>query len=135
MGKGEFNGYLVYTCGVLLQPTEASVDYFSVVDWRSNNLNPGMYYRMYEKRLCPCFDFVNKQAAANNRPAFITIPGLGCGMFAGRFKGQLEEHLDQALRDILTMHGAKWPNIKAVYFDPYVDKQLKREVRIHNFMY
>jgi len=135
MHKPEINGYLVYTCGVLLQPTSTSVDYFSIVNWQSDKIDPERYCRMYEKRLCPCFDFANKQAGINQKPAFITIPGLGCGMFAGRFKGQLEEHLDDTLRKILTKHGANWPNIKAVYFDPYVDKQMKREEKINNITY
>ncbi len=56
---------------------------------------------------------------SKNRKALITIPGIGCGQFAGKFWGQLEEKLKEAIITLLEKHGQQLTHIKAVYYDPY----------------
>ena len=53
------------------------------------------------------------------KPALVTVPGLGCGQFAGPFAGKLGAALQAVLEKFLTLHGASFPNLKAVYFDPF----------------
>lgn len=53
------------------------------------------------------------------KEAFITLPGLGCGQFAGEFRGQLAEKLRAALSKMLDTHKDKLTKIKGVYFDPF----------------
>src|SRR5438445_194245 len=76
------------------------------------------YFRLYERRLLPVFRYVNHQAG-RERSALLTIPGLGCGQFAGPFRGRLGAELRDALEKFLEKHGAAFPNLKAVYFDPF----------------
>ena len=38
---------------------------------------------LYERRLLPVFQHVNSIAATQGKSALLTIPGLGCGCFAG----------------------------------------------------
>lgn len=82
-------------------------------------LNREGYYGLYERRLLPVFQHVNDSAAATGKHALLTIPGLGCGQFAGPFAGQLGIELQAVLERFLTQHGESFPHIKAVYFDPY----------------
>lgn len=58
-------------------------------------------------------------AAARGKEALLTIPGLGCGQFAGPFRGQLGERLQTVLERFLVKHGTSFPGLKAVYFDPF----------------
>ncbi len=77
------------------------------------------YYRLYERRLLPSFMYANEIAEKTGRKAVITIPGIGCGQFAGRFRGQLGSFLKTTLKSFLENHGNGLTNIRAVYFDPY----------------
>lgn len=114
-----FQGELLYTPGALLrndagcEPADwAAVTEHSLLDY-------GKYYALYERRLLPVLKYANEKANQANKKAFITIPGLGCGMFAGRFQGALGEYLKRALVDLLTKYAAELAHIKAVYYDPY----------------
>jgi hypothetical protein len=49
----------------------------------------------------------------------VTVPGLGCGQFAGPFQGRLGTRLQTVLERLLIDHGDSFPNVRAVYFDPY----------------
>ena len=64
------------------------------------------------------FRHVDANAATRNTSALLTIPGLGCGQFAGPFRGHLGAALQTVLERLLTTHGASLPNIRAVYYDP-----------------
>jgi len=77
------------------------------------------YYDLYKRRLLPLFEYVQKQAGTHKKKAIITIPGLGCGVFGGSFKGTLGIQLQQVLLDLLTNHINQFPNISLVYYDPY----------------
>jgi hypothetical protein len=89
-------------------------------------LNPDRYYRLYERRFLPGFIYANELAKQNGKMALITIPGMGCGQFAGIFRGQLGSKLKETLMNFLQTHGSKFSNIKVVYYDPYQECENER---------
>jgi hypothetical protein len=76
------------------------------------------YYKLYRRRLLPVFRYINDRAR-RHRSALVTVPGLGCGQFAGPFRGRLGRRLQAVLARLLDEHGAGWPHLRTVYFDPY----------------
>ena len=112
-----FEGTLVFTAGALLRNDSG----YTPADWEEVTQNKQFYYQgyyqLYERRLMPVFDYINQQST--KKAAVISIPGLGCGMFAVPFKGMLGAYLERALCDLLKQHGDRWSNIRAVYYDPY----------------
>lgn len=114
-----FGATLIYTPGALLKNGTGN----QAADWGEITVNDQIdseaYCRLYERRLLPSFIYANDIAGSVDKKAFITIPGLGCGQFAGRFRGDLGLELRNALIQLLRTHGGRFPNIKAVYFDSY----------------
>lgn len=92
-------------------------------DWDDVTINgqidPDAYYRLYERRLSPGFLYADREARLNNCQAFITIPGIGCGAFAGKFYGLLGAELKRTMIRFLENYCDLLPNIRAVYYDPY----------------
>lgn len=114
-----FHGTLVFTPGALLRNGRGKVP----ADWEEVTTPDGQlsaegYYRLYRRRLLPVLKCINDQAG-KPQSAFITVPGLGCGQFAGPFRRTLGARLAIVLRTLLEEHGASLPNLRAVYFDPY----------------
>ena len=114
-----FPGTLVFTPGALLRNGKGNTP----ADWgevtRDGDLWEEGYHRLYERRLLAVFAFIDAEARRQGRPAFVTVPGLGCGQFAGPFHGQLGSRLQRVLHRILAEHGAAFSHVRAVYFDPY----------------
>jgi hypothetical protein len=115
-----FAGTLIFTPGALLRNGRGQTP----ADWAEvtladGTLDPEGYYGLYERRLLPVFQHVNASAASQGKSALLTIPGLGCGQFAGPFRGQLGAALQTVLERFLKKHGASFPHIKAVYYDPF----------------
>jgi hypothetical protein len=125
-----FTATLIFTPGALLRNGHNLVP----VDWervtRDGEFDFDGYYRLYERRLLPGFTYIDRVAKASHKKAFITIPGLGCGQFAGKFKGQLGEQLKNTLIKLIETHGNKFPHIKAIYYDPYSECENHR-TKIH----
>jgi hypothetical protein len=121
-----FEGVLLYTPGALLRNDggKEPADWSAVTE--ANVLNYKKYYELYERRLLPLLVHANEEALKVNKKAFITIPGLGCGMFAGRFQGKLGVLLKRVLVDLLEKYGAQFSNIEAVYYDPYQECENER---------
>jgi len=117
--ESPFNATLLYVPGALLRNDRDNVS----ADWEettiNGKLNSAAYYALYERRLLPSFIYANDAAMSKNKHAFITIPGLGCGQFAGKFQGQLGTELRRVLIEILEKFSSRFSNIRAVYFDPY----------------
>ncbi len=125
-----FPGTLVFTPGALLRNGRGQTP----ADWAEVTRPDGSlcragYFHLYQRRLLPVFAHVNA-LAAGSRPALVTIPGLGCGQFAGPFQGMLGPELQTVLETILTIHGASFPNIRAVFYGPYSECSNSR-VEIH----
>ena len=124
-------GTLVFTPGALLLNgrgcTPADWDEVTLPD---DSLDPEGYHGLYERRLLPVFQHVDAIAAAQGKPALLTIPGLGCGCFAGPFAGKLGAALQTVLERFLETHGASFPNIRAVYYDPF-NECSNRRIEFH----
>ncbi len=122
-----FSATLVYVPGALLRNASGGLpaDFREVTDERKK-LDFEAYYGLYQRRLLPVFRHIDAQAESDGKKALITLPGLGCGQFAGPFKGQLGERLNQVLQKFLQQHADELPHIKAVYYDPYQECNNKR---------
>lgn len=114
-----FCATLLYVPGALLRNGRGKTP----ADWDEVTINEQVddnsYYLLYERRWLPLFIYADSVAGSNNREAFITIPGLGCGQFAGKFRGQLGEKLRKTLIKFLENHSRNFSSIRAVYYDPY----------------
>lgn len=130
-----FSGVLVFTPGALLRNRYG----YTPADWNevtktNGQLSKEGYYKLYRRRLLPVLQYINANAGAP-RSAFVTIPGLGCGQFAGPFAGQLGERLQGVLQRLLQEQGSSLSNIKAVYFDPYSEcENFRDEIQGISFM-
>lgn len=114
-----FPGMLIFVPGALLRSGSGNTP----ADWNEavapgGQLSREGYYRLYRRRLFPVFRYINGHAT-HPRSAFVTVPGLGCGQFAGPFQGRLGTQLESVLQRFLDEHGTSFTNVKAVYFDPY----------------
>ncbi|OQA10018.1 MAG: hypothetical protein BWY66_00311 [bacterium ADurb.Bin374] len=87
-------------------------------------------YRLYERRLLPALLHADEIATEHGKKALITIPGLGCGQFAGPFRGKLGRELEFALKALLETHGKRLSHVTCVYYDPYDECDNTRS-RIH----
>jgi len=114
-----FNATILYTPGALLQNGRRCepADWAEVVS--DGQINYQGFYSLYARRLLPSFCYANNVAKSNKVKALITVPGLGCGCFAGPFRGQLGALLKDVLVDFLSKYIQHFSNIRAVYFDPY----------------
>jgi hypothetical protein len=89
------------------------------------------FYKLYERRILPGLLHINEICNEESTHAFITIPGLGCGCFAGEFSGRIGQQLNKTLQNILLNHSEKLPFIKAIYYDPYGECQNERHTIGH----
>lgn len=109
------NGFLLFMPGPLLDG--AACDLQEIIE--NNAISQSKYNRLIGRRLIPLLFYINESAAKENKRAFVTIPGVGAGQFAGRFRGTIGEHLNSALQTILTEHAPKLSNIACIYYDPF----------------
>ncbi|MES2677955.1 MAG: hypothetical protein V4612_06585 [Pseudomonadota bacterium] len=111
-----FQGELLFVPGALLANGKGvqTADMAEVA--KNGQIDDEAFYQLYERRLLPSLLHANNTAGADG--AFVTIPGMGCGVFAGQFKGQLEAKFQGVLVRLLETHGDKLQNIKGINFDP-----------------
>jgi hypothetical protein len=112
-------GTLLYIPGALLRngKNNTPADWNEVV--KENEIDPIAYQVLYERRLLPLLFYANVNAKKENHKALITIPGIGCGQFAGPFRGKMGIYLKDAIIALLNKYAAQLPHIKIVYYDPY----------------
>lgn len=114
-----FPAHLLFSAGALLRNGRGVIP----ADWdvvtESGDIDQERYYSLYRNRLLPLLIYANDEADRAGKQAFVTVPGLGCGQFAGPLRGQLGNLLKNVLRRLLNEHGAQLNTIRAVYFDPY----------------
>jgi len=117
--ESPFPGTLIFVPGALLRNDTGNVP----ADWTETivhgRISLAGYNGLYERRLLPVLRYINRRTAATGETAIVTIPGLGCGQFAGPFQGTLGVRLEHALCEILATHADELPNIRLVYYDPY----------------
>ena len=112
-----FEGELLFVPGTLLKSkNNNSPDYSEIIE--NGKVNRDKFYSLYERRLLPSLIHASNSAGAAG--AVVTIPGMGCGAFAGKFSGQLEPIFKETLLKIIKEHGEKFKNIKEIHFDPNV---------------
>ena len=126
-----FSATLLFLPGALLRSgsDQPPADWAEIVDHEM--LNSEAYQALYHRRLYPLFMYANTVMKQRGTYAFITIPGLGCGQFAGRFQGQLGEELKQALVTFLQQYGREFSHIRGVYYDPYRECKNERYMLHH----
>jgi hypothetical protein len=114
-----FAATLIFTPGALLQNGHnlTPADWMEVTS--DGVFNADGYYRLYERRLLPALIYINALVKQHGKKAVITIPGMGCGQFAGIFRGQLGAELKQVLVRFLQAYAGDFSDIHAVYYDPY----------------
>ncbi len=121
-----FMAHLLFTAGILLRNGQRQIP----VDWdvigEDGEIDQERYYQLYQCRLLPLLLHANEVAGAAAEKALITVPGLGCGQFAGKFMGSLGERLERALLRLLNEHHEQLDNIRAIYFDPYNECENQR---------
>lgn len=111
---------LVFVPGALLRSGGPAMpaDWDEVVN-SHNQIDQDAYDVLYARRLLPGFRWIEERAREHAQPALVTLPGLGCGLFAGPFRGRLGAHLERALRRFLDQHGPRFTHIRTVIYDPY----------------
>jgi len=111
-------GELLFVPGALLknEQTGKSPDITELVG-SNHRIDDEKFYQLYERRLMPSLIHAS-QSSEKSGGALITIPGMGCGAFAGNFQGQLERKIDWVVEKILINHHDKLKGIKGVIFDP-----------------
>jgi hypothetical protein len=115
-----FEAGLVFVPGALLRsggPAKPA-DWDEVVD-SQGRIDQDAYEALYARRLLPGFQWIDERAKALGQPALVTLPGLGCGQFAGPFRGRLGDNLERALRRFLDRHGAEFTHIRTVILGTY----------------
>lgn len=114
-----FEATLLFTPGALLAAGHGGrpVDWDEVV--RDGRIDRAGYAALYERRLLPALVHASEVARARGRKAIITVPGLGCGQFAGRFRGTLGQELADALVALLSRHAERLSPVKLIHFDPF----------------
>lgn len=114
-----FSATLLFTPGALLRNDRGGIP----ADWhqatRDGRIDTAGYLTLCQRRLLPILHHANQHAGRHGTQALITIPGLGCGQFAGPFIGQMGRHLQAALLALLEQHADALPHLRAVWFDPY----------------
>lgn len=121
-----FEGELLYTPGALLRNGHG----VTPADWaelvRGGVIDEPSYFKLYERRLMPVLLRASHRARSLGRRAFVTIPGLGCGQFAGPFRGTLGAMLGKVLFEMIERHAEELEGVAAVYYDPYNEGDCQR---------
>jgi len=114
-----FRGTLVFTPGALLRNDRglAPADWAEVTNL-DGTLSFDGYHALYRRRLAPVLRWISSHANAGGG-AFVTIPGIGCGQFAGPFRGLLGSQFSLVLRRLIRELAPELSNIRVLYFDPY----------------
>ena len=126
MNKPPLETTLLGVPGPLLKKPKKSPDYAEVVKDRKINIE--QYNQMIERRFLNLLAQANKAAKNSGKKAFITMPGVGCGCFAGDFKKTITQTFRNAFVALLKKHGHKFKHIEAIYFDAF--EGLKPSVEI-----
>jgi hypothetical protein len=112
------DGTLLFVPGALLRARRGRtpVDRHVVKD---GEIDLERYTALYERRLVPLLRYASDQAQRQGREAVVTVPGLGCGQFAGTFRGTVGRYLGAAIGEILRRNAELLAGIRMVWFDPY----------------
>lgn len=113
-----FRGNLLFMSGALLRNDHGNRTPDKEECVENGSLKPTAYEDLMIRRLRPLLAFANHQAGSKKRRAVVTIPGLGCGQFAGGIPG-IPENLKNAIQRLLTEEGLRLKHISCIHFDTY----------------
>ena len=114
-----FKGHLLYIAGALLRNDLGEVPPDKKVLSSQNEIPYEKFYSFYENRILPSLKFASNLCLKENKKGLITIPGIGCGQFAGLYKYQVKNHLAKFIVDIFTKRQEELLGINCVYFDSF----------------
>lgn len=114
-----FPATLIFTCGALLANGHGHATPDLMEAGPDGHLDQVALNSLYARRLRPVFACIQARAEARERPALVTVPGLGCGQFAGRHRGEMGQRLLLALEQLLGGCSPELSAIRTVIFDPY----------------
>lgn len=124
-------GQLLFTPGALLNTGRnfagKSPDLQEVTD-ENGTLDRTKYDALIKRRMLPLFAHVNAAAKEDGRPALVTLPGIGCGAFAGVYRDFMGEYLKGALKNLLKENAAGLDHIGCIYYDPFKECGNEQEV-------
>lgn len=109
-------GHLLFTPGALLQ--DNCPDLGEVMD-AQGGIDAIKYNALVERRLWPLLSYANDSAGKAGEKALVVMPGIGCGAFAGDYRGHMGSMLNAALKAMLEKHAQDMSHIAGVYFDPF----------------
>ena len=111
--------HLAYVPGALLRSDKSgtSADLAEVIV--DGKLDKERLNALYERRLLPQLVQISANAQQAGKKAAITVPGIGTGMFAGKYGGEIKQAFREALENVLEKHQALLPAIDIVHYDPY----------------
>ena len=119
------DGELLFTPGALLksgaQFSGQTPDLAEVT--KNGKIDQEAYNALVERRLLPLLVHANEKAGLEGKPALITLPGVGAGEFAGKFKGEMGQHLNIAMQAMLEKHSGNLGNIAAIHYDSFGECQ------------
>ena len=125
---------LIYVPGPLL----AFVPGSDKPDWDEvcpdGKINRDAYYKMLERRILPGLLHVNAVALSQGKKILVTTPGIGCGQFSGKFAGVIHAELQTALHRLLSEHGQKLTQIKALWYDNFDKKPYTEQIESIDFL-
>lgn len=116
-----FPATLIFTCGALLANGYGHATPDLTETGPDGHMDQGALNSLYARRLKPVFAYIQARAEARERSALVTVPGLGCGQFAGRYRGEMGHRLLLALEQLLSECSPELSAIQAVIFDPYAE--------------
>lgn len=124
-------GQLLFTPGALLNTGRdfagKSPDLLEVIN-EKGELDRKKYDALIKRRMLPLFAHVNAAAREDGRPALVTLPGIGCGAFAGVYRGFMGEYLKGALKNLLKENAAGLNHIGCIYYDPFKECGNEQEI-------
>lgn len=120
-------GVLAYVPGALLVSAHPNspADKQEVKD-SDGKINQDKLNALYERRLLPQLLCINEKAAAQNKKAAITIPGIGTGVFSGKYS-TIKKSFKEALLYVLKQHADKLTHIGVIHYDSYQENTNSEE--------
>ncbi len=129
-GLDEHRVHFLFTNGPLLNGP-VPCDKTEVVDSATDKITLERLTKYYEARLLPLFAEAQNMALERGKDAVIALPALGAGQFAGKYKKVGEQPLINALetvfQQILITHRSSLPNIRALVFDRWSDRNVEAQ--------
>lgn len=134
--KKSFNGLLLFMSGALLRNDFGRIvpDYQEcVVD---GTIQSDAFQNLIARRIRPLLKYASQYAKERDRSIVVTVPGVGCGQFAGSVgsNNDIPKELSLAIERLLNEEGEAFTHIACVRFDSYASLKDSEKV-IHGISY